>query len=166
VSPKRLDLTIIFPTRCYRPSVRIAPRIEEKDSVFLYLWGAMPSGALKCVAPHVPVQPIANTPRPRQNLASFSQPAHRLPPRERISRCHSKLTGRGSGLACQLSGQCEPPHRFSRPALTVGTGPLRCPRSQRYPISGATGRTQKDMQCQECPPEIVHAFGFASGMCV
>ena len=51
-----------------------------------------------------------------------------------------------------------------RSTLTAGTGPLRYPRSQQRSVSGAAKRTQKDMWCQECAPEHVHTFGFASGV--
>ena len=68
-----------------------------------------------CIVPHVPVQSLANPPRSRQNFTSFSQSAHRPPSRERISRCHSKLRGRRSGLACQPPGQREPPRHSPVP---------------------------------------------------
>ena len=75
--------------------------------------GLKPTSRFPLHHPHAPLQSLANTPRSRQNSASFLQPTHRLPPRERISRHRSELTGRGFGLASQLSGQCEPSHHFS-----------------------------------------------------
>ena len=45
-----------------------------------------------------------------------------------------------------------------RSTLTVCTGPLRYLRSQHCSVSRTTGRTQKDMWCQERPPKHVHNF--------
>ena len=48
--------------------------------------------------------------------------------------------------------------------LIGGTGSLRHLRSQQRPVSGTTGRTQKDMWCQEYSPEYMHTLRFASGV--
>ena len=74
--------------------------------------GLNPTSRFLLHHPHVPFQSLANTPRSRQNFARFSQPAHRLSLRERISRHHSEFTGRGFGMADRLSGRCESSHHF------------------------------------------------------
>lgn len=53
-----------------------------------------------------------------------------------------------------------------RSAFNTRVGPPWYLRSRQYPISGITTRTQEDMRRQESAPEIVHAFGFSSGVCV
>jgi len=58
--------------------------------------------------------------------------------------------------------------RTTSPRFTLndGIGSLRYLRYRQCLVSEITARTQKDMRRQGGASEIVHDFGFSSGMCV